>query len=118
MLALNIVSPSGSTWDSLDYVNMSLSLDGRVVALDLTIPLTTSCGFLHRFMGIYAPWNPGILEDENNQFWPTLTDLCLASNSSWSFAGDCNAALLSTDSLSDLHCTTGLCKLSQSDWQH
>jgi hypothetical protein len=82
---------------NIQRVTVPTSLDGRVVALDLTIPLTTGRGFLHRFMGIYAPWNPGTSEDENNQFWPTLTDLCLASNGSWSLAGDCNATLLYTE---------------------
>ncbi|KAF8223542.1 hypothetical protein L208DRAFT_1316296, partial [Tricholoma matsutake] len=69
-----------------------------VVALDITIPLTTGRGFIHCFMGIYAPWNPGMTEDDNNLFWPTLTELCLSSAGSWSMAGDCNVTLFFTES--------------------
>ena len=40
-------------------VVLSNKLNGRVVALDLTIPTDRNRGFRHRLIGIYAPWNPG-----------------------------------------------------------
>jgi hypothetical protein len=69
------------------------SLQGRAVALDITIPLVTGQGFVHRFIGIYAPWDPGTTFDDNIQFWPVLTDLCCSAPFSWSIIGDCNATL-------------------------
>ncbi|KAF8231800.1 hypothetical protein L208DRAFT_1275150, partial [Tricholoma matsutake] len=81
-------------------------LDGQVVALDLTIPLTTGQAFTHHFIGIYAPWDPGIPTDDNNIFWPSLTQLCVSTMTSWSLAGDCNATLFSTESTATPYCIT------------
>jgi hypothetical protein len=83
---------------NVEWVSLPSSLAGRVVALDVTIPLTSGKGFTHRFMGIYAPWDPGTTDSGNNHFWPVLTELCLSTRTSWSLAGDCNATLFSTES--------------------
>ncbi|KAF8228780.1 hypothetical protein L208DRAFT_1289893 [Tricholoma matsutake] len=80
------------------------SLKGRAVALDITIPLVTGQGFVHRFIGIYAPWDPGTTFDDNIQFWPVLTDLCHLAPFSWSIIGDCNATLRSTESTASPYC--------------
>lgn len=73
------------------------TLKGRVIALDLIIPTTSGYGFSHRFIGLYAPWDPGTSPDASS-FWPLITDLCLSSPFSWSIAGDCNATLASCES--------------------
>jgi hypothetical protein len=73
-------------------------LQGRAVVLNLTIPLTAGQAFVHRFMGIYAPWDPGTPANQNDLFWPSLAELCHSAKGSWSLTGDCNATLLSTES--------------------
>ena len=81
-------------------VVLSNKLNGRAVALDLTIPTDRNRGFRHRLIGIYAPWNPGgTLEDESS-FWPEITCLCNLSSYSWSLHGDFNATLLGSESSS------------------
>ena len=72
-------------------VQLHSSLNGHVVALDLIIPTTQSGGFTHCLIGIYAPWDPGIHQDNN--FWHSLSTLCSSSPFSWSIHGDFNATL-------------------------
>ena len=76
------------------------TLRGRAVALDLLIPTTDAVAFSHRFIGIYAPWNPGGTEDDEHLCWPEITALCSGANFSWSMAGDFNATLSHLESTS------------------
>ena len=75
-------------------------LRGRAVALDLTIPTTNNVAFPHRFIGVYAPWNPGGTDDEEHLFWPEITRLCSDAKYSWSLSGDFNATLSHFESTS------------------
>jgi hypothetical protein len=71
-----------------------------VVSLDLIVSTDHNRGFHHRLIGVYAPWNPvGTFEDENI-FWPVVSNLCNSSTYSWSLHGDFNASLLATKSSS------------------
>ncbi|KAF5376641.1 hypothetical protein D9615_007876 [Tricholomella constricta] len=76
------------------------SLEGRAIALDLTIPTTNNRGFNHRLIGIYAPWDPGT---EPHEFWPEIADLCNTSPYSWSLHGDFNAILSYSESSASTH---------------
>jgi len=75
-------------------------LQGRAVALDLTIPTTNNVAFPHRFIGVYAPWNPGGTDDDEHLFWPEITRLCSEAKFSWSMSGDFNATLSHFESTS------------------
>lgn len=76
------------------------SLDGRAVVIDLVIPTSTG-GFLHRVLGVYAPWDPGTtLSGNPSTFWASITQLCQHSPYSWSLVGDCNATLNVSESSS------------------
>ncbi|KAJ7174786.1 hypothetical protein C8R46DRAFT_1252861 [Mycena filopes] len=80
-------------------VEVSTSLQGRVVALDVVIPTSNGAGFCHRLIGIYAPWNPGEeLDADSVNFWSEVTDLCKSASFSWSVAGDCNATTSAAES--------------------
>jgi len=79
------------------------ALRGRAVALDLIIPTTNAVAFPHRFIGIYAPWNPGGTDDKEHLFWPEITTLCSTAKFSWSMAGDFNATLSHLESTSTNH---------------
>jgi hypothetical protein len=65
---------------------------GRLVALDIFLPTADGKGISHRFIGCYAPWDPG-LDMLSRRFWPLLTKLCTAAPISWTVAGDLNATL-------------------------
>jgi hypothetical protein len=56
-------------------VQLNKTLEGRVVALDLVIGTNAGRGFIHRFVGVYAPWNPG---PDNNEagFWNEVAKVC------------------------------------------
>ncbi|KAG1728955.1 uncharacterized protein EDB91DRAFT_1253212 [Suillus paluster] len=62
--------------------SFDLSLTGRVVAVDLVIPMTNG-GFPHHLIGVYAPWDPGTAVGPDPQsssaFWPLITKLCQQS---------------------------------------
>jgi hypothetical protein len=75
-------------------------LRGRAVALDLTIPTTNNVAFPHRFIGVYAPWNPGGTDNDEHLFWPEITRLCSEAKFSWSLSGDFNATLSHLESTS------------------
>ena len=81
-------------------VPVSDHLRGRAVVLDLTIPTSENLGFHHRLIGVYAPWNPGGSLEDENLFWPEVTELCANAKYSWSLHGDLNATLLSSESSS------------------
>ncbi|KAF5367841.1 hypothetical protein D9615_010570 [Tricholomella constricta] len=76
------------------------SLDGRAVALDLIIPTANNQGFIHRLIGIYAPWDPGT---EPHQFWPDIADICNSTPHSWSLHGDFNATTAFSESSASTH---------------
>jgi hypothetical protein len=49
----------------LQPINISQSyLRGHVVVVDIVLGTTTGSGFIHRIIGAYAPWNPGM--DDND----------------------------------------------------
>ncbi|KAG6874591.1 hypothetical protein C0992_007389, partial [Termitomyces sp. T32_za158] len=81
-------------------ISLDPSLQGRAVALDLVIPTSAGKGFPHRFIGIYAPWDPGNDNHSQSTFWPTLSTVCQAAPFSWSIHGDCNATLSQLESTS------------------
>ena len=66
------------------------ALLGRVIAVDFVIGTSHGRGFVHRFIGAYAPWNPG---GANSEFWNQVTDICRKSQHSWTLAGDVNATV-------------------------
>ena len=68
------------------------ALKGRVVALDIVLPTADGRCFSHRFIGAYAPWNPGG-DGDVQRFWSDLTSLCQSTPTSWTMAGDLNATI-------------------------
>lgn len=77
-------------------VETAASLKGRVVALDLVLGTKKGRGFVHRFVGTYAPWNPGTDINETS-FWSELAKICNTAVFSWSVAGDLNASVSNTE---------------------
>ncbi|KAG6822432.1 hypothetical protein H0H92_013905, partial [Tricholoma furcatifolium] len=72
-------------------------LGARAVAVDVVIPTTEQTGFVHRIIGVYAPWDPG---ENPGQFWSSIADVCRSSSHSWSVHGDFNVSLTSIESIS------------------
>lgn len=68
------------------------SLKGRIIALDLVLPTSDGRCFPHRFVGVYAPWNPGDA-GVSQSFWKDLTDVCRSTPHAWTIAGDLNATV-------------------------
>jgi hypothetical protein len=66
------------------------ALTGRTIAIDLVLGTEIGKGFIHRFIGTYAPWNPG---GADNSFWTQITQICRHSPHSWTLAGDVNATV-------------------------
>ena len=66
------------------------ALRGRVIAIDFVLGTSLGRGFIHRLIGTYAPWNPGITD---NDFWTQVTSICQQSPYSWTLAGDVNATV-------------------------
>jgi hypothetical protein len=64
------------------------ALLGRVIVVDFVIGTSHGRGFVHCFVGTYAPWNPGGADSE---FWNQVTYICRQSQHSWTLAGDVNA---------------------------
>jgi hypothetical protein len=77
-------------------LQVTKALEGRVVALDLVIGTDAGKGFIHRFVGVYAPWNPG-LENSETSFWSEVAKICNGAAFSWSMAGDLNATVSTTE---------------------
>ena len=46
----------------------------------------------HRFVGVYAPWNPGD-DGVSWLFWNDLTDICRSIPYMWMIAGNMNATV-------------------------
>ncbi|KAF5312013.1 hypothetical protein D9619_003843 [Psilocybe cf. subviscida] len=72
------------------------TLKGRAVGVDIVVTTEQGKGFLHRFIGAYAPWNPGTPGNENT-FWKEIAIICNSSPFSWSLAGDLNATVSNTE---------------------
>jgi hypothetical protein len=70
------------------------SLKGRVIALDIILPMADGRCLPHRIFGAYAPWNPGD-EGDSKSFWNDMTQLCRSTTTPWSIAGDLNATVAS-----------------------
>jgi hypothetical protein len=68
------------------------ALIGRLIVVDIVIPLDTGQGFTHRILAVYAPWD---VHDttETAAFWSEVTKLCLNTPSSWTLLGDLNATV-------------------------
>jgi hypothetical protein len=49
------------------------ALKGRAIAIDFVLGTSQGRGFVHRFIGTYAPWNPGGTESD---FWTQITNIC------------------------------------------
>ena len=72
-------------------------LVGQLVAVDVVLGMSSGKGFVHRIIGTYAPWNPGI---DYDKFWTQVAKVCHGSQHWWSLAGDLNATLSSVERLS------------------
>ncbi|KAJ7885427.1 hypothetical protein B0H13DRAFT_1497873, partial [Mycena leptocephala] len=79
------------------------SLKGRVLAIDVILPTDSGRGFVHRVIGVYAPWDPGINNVDPNarDFWGDLTIFCNETLTSWSISGDLNATVTSSERAAD-----------------
>ncbi|KAJ7185758.1 hypothetical protein C8R46DRAFT_881675, partial [Mycena filopes] len=75
------------------------SLKGRILAIDVILPTDAGRGFLHRIIGLYAPWDPGIgnVDLDAREFWADVTQLCKETRTSWSLGGDLNATVNSSE---------------------
>jgi len=72
------------------------SLKGQVIALDLVLPTSDGRCYSHRFIGAYAPWNPGAVDAGiSRSFWADLAELCKLTPIAWTLAGDLNATVSS-----------------------
>jgi len=72
-------------------------LNGRVVAVDVILPITSGGGVSHRFIGLYAPWDPGIDDFLLSDFWENIRDLTRQIGS-WTIVGDFNATVSAAES--------------------
>ena len=68
------------------------ALLGRLVAVDVIIPLDTGDGFVHRVIAAYAPWDTTDTS-ETAAYWSEVTKLCISSPNSWTLLGDLNATV-------------------------
>jgi len=72
------------------------ALIGRLIMVDIVIPLDTGQGFTHHILGVYAPWD---VHDttETAIFWSKVTKLCLNTPSSWMLLGDFNTTVIQAE---------------------
>ena len=68
------------------------ALIGRLIALDIVIPLDSGSGFVHRIVTAYAPWDVLNLSD-TAAFWTEATKICTSAINSWTLLGDLNATV-------------------------
>ena len=68
------------------------ALKGRLIAVDLVIPLESGSGFSHRVIAAYAPWNVTDTSD-TAAFWVEVTKLCNSTPHPWTLLGDLNATI-------------------------
>ncbi|KAK7015232.1 hypothetical protein R3P38DRAFT_2543732, partial [Favolaschia claudopus] len=59
-------------------VTSKASFRGRLLAVDVILPTDSGAGFIHRVIGVYAPWDPGInnIDPEARDFY---TDVVYSS---------------------------------------
>ncbi|GJE96477.1 hypothetical protein PsYK624_126740 [Phanerochaete sordida] len=74
-------------------------LRGRLVAVDIVIGTEGGRGFIHRFIGIYAPWDPGTQLALLSEFWTLVSAVCRDAPHSWTLMGDYNTTLSPSESL-------------------
>jgi hypothetical protein len=55
------------------------TLLGKVIVVDFVLGTSHGHGFVHCFIGAYAPWNPG---SSDNEFWNQVSNICLQSQHS------------------------------------
>jgi hypothetical protein len=68
------------------------ALSGRLIAVDVVIPLDSGLGFTHRIIAAYAPWNVTDTS-ETAAFWSEAAKLCNSTPHSWTLLGDLNATV-------------------------
>jgi hypothetical protein len=68
------------------------ALVGRMIVVDIVIPLDNGLGFTHRVIAAYAPWNVTDTT-ETSAFWSEAAKLCLATPNSWTLLSDLNATV-------------------------
>ena len=68
------------------------ALVGRLIAVDIVIPLDTGDGFVHRVIAAYAPWDLTDTAD-TAAYWAEVTKVCATSPHSWTLLGDLNATV-------------------------
>ena len=68
------------------------ALVGRLIAVDIVIPMDTGTGFLHRIIAAYAPWDVADTS-ETAAFWTETAKLCAGLPNSWTLLGDLNATV-------------------------
>jgi hypothetical protein len=101
-------SKNSSKWGIILGVHSSLHsqsvslpsiLDGRAVAADVIIPTNGGRGFVHRPVGLYAPYDPGgDFLPELTSYWDEIYSICRAAPHSWEVIGDCNVTLSASES--------------------
>ena len=67
-----------------------LALLGRLIVIDIIIPLDSGLGFTHHIFAAYAPWNVTD-NSETAAFWTEAAKMCLNTPNSWTLVGDLNA---------------------------
>jgi hypothetical protein len=66
------------------------SLIGHTVVVDIILGTTAGSGFIHRIIGKYVLWNPGV---DKGELWVQMAKICQDSQHSWTLAGDLNAMI-------------------------
>jgi len=72
-------------------------LQGCVIAIDIILPTISGGGISHRFIGLYAPWDPGIDDFPLSNFWGSIHALTQQTQS-WTIIGDFNATVSAAES--------------------
>ena len=68
------------------------ALIGRLVAVDIVIPMDSGHRFIHHIIAVYAPWD---VDDttETASFWTEASKFCAGTPNSWMLLGDLNATV-------------------------
>ncbi|KAG6880400.1 hypothetical protein C0992_000002 [Termitomyces sp. T32_za158] len=86
---------------SIANIYVPEGLHGRVIVADLLIPSLTGAAILHRFIAIYAPWDPGQVEDASlPSFWAQVLHICQETPSAFTLMGDFNTVTSSVETSS------------------
>ena len=62
------------------------ALQGRILVIDILLPLSDGQAFPHRIYGVYAPWDSG----SKTTLWLKMIEICRNCLHSWSMIGDLN----------------------------